>query len=477
MGLFMGFQILGDEDGPAQSNGNAAHSPPSASAAALTVQAAAEEIQAQLAERTRQLEAERSKAQQAFNELLRLAADLCIEAFDAELKRRGEGRALKWTPAELRDFIVRHARPKLDAASHAGDADLAAEHQALREAHAQLQAEHNRLKVIAEQDSKELAALRPLMAERERELTSLRDTLHARAATVSAKPSAPTPPPSAAVSAPVSASVVSAPTEPPFDASSALSAGFAQGRPALPMADPPDALPRADPGRVDELVRLVAATGLARVNRIRGRLATAWGLDAKSGSVRNVINTAIAQKLFSMYEIKADWQGAASLFVELTATGRERATALGVPPVLSEIAPGLQRGLKPEHVHLILRAVEVLQTEGCQSVQMFPGRVLLPDGLEYHPTLSATGPDGREIYVECERETATADRSTRWQLAALAGGGVVHLMTTSQPTQEALVSEINLAKTTKPFRLLACNISEYMKKRRGRDGSLWIYQN
>ncbi len=475
MGLFKGYQLIGEDNAPAQSGSDAVSPLPSSSSGLLatsqaglavhslqgdgqvTTRMATEEIQAQLAERTRQLEAERARAQQAFNELLRLAADLCVEAFDTELKRRGEGRALKWTPAELREFIVRHVRPRLDAAHLAEDANLAAEHQALREADAQMQAEHNRLKVIAEQDAKELAALRPLMAERERELTSLRDTLRVGGAAISAQWSA-----DAATVAPASMPVVPTPAEPP----------------APPKASQPDAAPRADPGRVDELVRLMAATGLARVSRIRERLATAWGLDAKSGSVRNVINTASAEKLIRMYEAKADWQGAPkSLFVELTTEGRERAVALGVSPVLSEITPGLQRGLKPEHVHLVLRAVEILQTEGYQAVRMFPNRVLLPDGLEYHPTISAIGADGREIYVECEREAATTDRSARWRLAALAGGGEVHLVTTSQPIQEALVSEINLAKAGRPFRLLVCNVADYGKKQRGRDGSVWIYQN
>ena len=79
--------------------------------------------------------------------------------------------------------------------------------------------------------------------------------------------------------------------------------------------------------------------------------------------------------------------------------------------------------------------------------------------------------------IECERDRVPHDRSERWLRAAEAGGGELRLITTTAQAQEGLVSEINTAKLAQAFRLRAANVSDYSQGKRGRDGSIWTYQN
>ena len=110
-------------------------------------------------------------------------------------------------------------------------------------------------------------------------------------------------------------------------------------------------------------------------------------------------------------------------------------------------------------------------------MRLFPDRVMLPERQEYQPVLTAVSREGKRLYVECEREKAeAAPREKRWQLAALAGGGEVWLMTTTAAMQETLISEIKLTPLPKPFSLAAANISDYARKVRGRNGSMWTYR-
>ena len=415
--------------------GPAAGTPPADEDAKALVR----ELKRLLEERTRQWHTEAARAQRVFGVLIELASELCMAEFDAELKRRGE--LLRGSPDTLKDFITAQIKPRLDASALAGNLELAAQHQALQGEHARLQGEHSRLSVIVEQAESELAALRERLA---------RDETEAGAPAEAETPRPerePSPAPRARADAPDD-----------------------------PAGEPADTEGRVDRGRVDELVRLVAATGLARLSKIREKLATAWRVETRSASMRNAVNAASGAGFIKLFEARAEWRGAAkAVFVELTAAGLARAQALGVEPAPSEIAEGVRRGFTLEHLNLILRAADILKKEGYRTVQVFPGRVMLPDGQEHRPMLAAAKADGRQIYIECER--AEAERGAHWQLAALANGGGVWLMTTTPAMQTLLVSEINLARTGQPFALKACNVGDYAQNQRGRDKSMWLYQS
>ena len=418
------------------------------------------ELKRLLEARTRQWHTESARAQRVFGVLVELASELCMAEFDAELKRRGD--LLQGDPNGLKDFIVAQIKPRLNAGALAGNRELAALHQALQREYAGLQTAHERLSITAQQAEREVTALRQQLAAREAaSVRTQRDAGVGRGA----------------------------PEASPAQVG-ARHLGIVSPR---PLATPPEVLPTpapellptategapeppADLGRVDELIRLVAATGLARLSKIREKLATVWRIETRSASVRNAVNAAKDAGFIKLFEAQADWQGAAkAVFVELTAAGSAHARALGVEPAVSEIAEGVRRGFTLEHLNLILRAADILDEEKHQTVKVLPGRVMLPDGLEYRPMLSAIDPKGQQIYVECEREKADGVRDKRWRLAALAGGGKVWLLTTTPVMQAALVSEINLAKLNGPFTLAAGNVVDYTAHKPGKGGGLWTY--
>ncbi len=124
----------------------------------------------------------------------------------------------------------------------------------------------------------------------------------------------------------------------------------------------------------------------------------------------------------------------------------------------------------------MLHAAELLQANGYSDVCPFPAPVALPNSVTYSPALSARDPGAGTVYIECEREGTLLPREERWRQAAQVGGGVLHLITTTQAIQGRLTTEINLVRVHASFRLLALNVNDCLKGKRGPDGSIWLYQ-
>jgi hypothetical protein len=377
----------------------------------------------------REVQEARLKAGQVLEVLVDLAGALCKAEFDARLKEHGN--LLAWAPADIKEFILLQVERRLNISRLADKVNLAEQYHRLEEKYGALKSENSRLKVMFQQAELELAALREPLAQDE---TS--DAQPAEAATEN---------------------MSSADTE---------------------AVDEAAAEPVTDLGRTDDLVRLVAATGLARLSRIREKLALAWQVVPKSASVRIALNAAHEAGFIKLFETRTDWRGAAqSVFVELTPAGHARARELQVEPAESEIAEGVRRGLDLGRLNLILKAADILKDEGYQSVRMFPNKVMLPENLEHAPVLSVVDTEGVRHYVECERERVNGDRVHHWQLAAMANGGAVWLITTTPALQGQLVDDLHAARKNKPFGILACNVSSYLQKERGRDQSMWLHQS
>lgn len=373
-----------------------------------------------LAQQNQQLQAERLTIRQVRGALLALANQLCQAALERERRQKGDADLAKWPPQAICQFIEVHTRDLVAALREGADGGLAEAYHRLNENHQGL--------------LQQAASLREVNTRLRQELAELRE---ARAGQPSEN------------------------NEPEADEASA------SARPAAP----------ANTARLHELVRLMATTGLARFSRIREALTAEWGLDARSGSVRAVVDMARTQGLLKVYEVKNDWQGAhRALFLELTPAGLELAQSLGLTPAANEMQAGLRRGYPLAQIHLILRAADLLAAEGCPRTRLFPEAVPLADGQTYTPMLAAVDGNGQLLLIECERESAAADRTERWLRAAQAGHGELHLVTTTAAQQESLVSEINLAKLRQPFRLKATNIVDCTRRVRAADGSIWLYQ-
>lgn len=386
-------------------------------------------LNALLEERDRQLEAATRRVVDAQRLLLRLADELCPAALD-EVRRKTGLRVDEWPAERLVVFIVSNAKERLLQAGRA-----VRQHNTLTQAYSTLLAEHRRL----QKDFQEVKG---------DDIADGHDSSVLEQPLITAAPS-PT-------------DIDTAMTEPAPPPSATTAREMRQA-------------PKVDPERVDDVVRVMAATGFVRGTRIRERLSALWGIDRRGGAINGVLEAAMAVGYIRAYPIKAEWHGAPTQFMELTEAGVERAKLLGCPASPNEMAEGVRRQLRLELISLVLQAADVLNDHGYTEIITFPRPVKLPDGVEYAPLLSARDRSANTLYLECERKKVLLPRDQRWLLAARVGGETVRLVTTSQAIQDALTSEINLIRVHHPFRLMAFNINEYQKGKRGPDNSIWFY--
>ncbi len=258
---------------------------------------------------------------------------------------------------------------------------------------------------------------------------------------------------------------------------SQLRLGLETNLPAT-VSPPPESepTPKVDPARLDDLVRVLATTGLARANRVREKLSALWGLDRRSDVFRQVVDAAVAVGYLRVQTVRREWSDAPAQLMELTEPGRAQAQLLGCRLAAPEYAEGSRRQLSPETISLVLHAAELLQANGYSDVCPFPTPVALPNGVTYSPALSARDSGAGIVYIECEREGTLLPRDERWRQAAQVGGGALRLITTTQAIQSRLTTEINLVRMHASFRLLVFNVNDCLKGKRGPDGSIWLYQ-
>ncbi|MBP7692702.1 MAG: hypothetical protein KA764_12330 [Anaerolineales bacterium] len=221
---------------------------------------------------------------------------------------------------------------------------------------------------------------------------------------------------------------------------------------------------------------MIAKTGLARGSQLRNELANLWGIEPGDPAIRETVQAAITADYLRVHVLHAEWAGAHRKLVELTSAGQDRAAQLGCPCAPSELAESNRRGLDLETLNLVLAGADILRASGYTEVCVFPPAVALPAGVTYAPMLSARDQTGATIYVECARSSSLMPRSTRWQVAAQAGGGALYLIAPTPAILVRLTTEINVARLQSDFRVMALNVNEHLKGRRGSNDSIWFYQ-
>ncbi len=371
MSLFSGYHLIGDgaepaEPGPARQI--LAPAPSGEAAAPVTVipvKSSAEgeqwklfraQLQATLSEQGLQLDAERAASRRTRTALYALAGHLCQQALEKQRRQLGDRKLWDWTAEDWCRFISEHAAPPADQGGHLAE----------RDAFARLQLEH--------------AELRIEHVRRLEEIAHLKQALEATGRTANAPA-----PPDAAPSADLAQTAAPEPTD--TDAATG---------PAGP----------SNQSRVDDLIRLMAATGLARLSVLRERLTGSWGQDPKSGTFQRALKAALEAGLIEEQAIQADWRGAPrSSVVTLTREGRLRAvTDLGAQLMPGELEPGQARGYPLELSVLVLKAADLLREAGYRHVQAFPTEVVLADGQPYHPPLSAVEETGEYVFIRPYRK-------------------------------------------------------------------------
>lgn len=125
---------------------------------------------------------------------------------------------------------------------------------------------------------------------------------------------------------------------------------------AAPKSHARETAPKVDPARLDDMVRVIATTGLVRANRIRGKLSALWGIDRRGSVFSQIVEAAVAAGYLRLQPVRGDWSGAPAHLMELTGEGQEQARWLGCHLTPPEGLEGSRRGLPAEIISLVLQA-------------------------------------------------------------------------------------------------------------------------
>lgn len=133
----------------------------------------------------------------------------------------------------------------------------------------------------------------------------------------------------------------------------------------------------------------------------------------------------------------------------------------------------------PEHTFLNLRTMDMLEEIGDYSVVLQTPEILLPDDSQFMPDIVARK-NGTEkmIYMEVERGVGkdTNYRVQKWVNLYTASNGQIYVVCDTKKAVKALNSEINRALTGYTYSSHLTDLEELQAKKRGKDGSMWIYQ-
>jgi hypothetical protein len=260
-----------------------------------------------------------------------------------------------------------------------------------------------------------------------------------------------------------------------------------QSRQALPVNTPQSAPTQfasrstATSGdeRVDDVVRVIAETGLCRAKDVRVLLMKQWELSSGKPAVRH-IEAAIKTALVEQIDVRLEWGGQpnANILI-LSQAGRALAEAMDVKIVRGQYEVGMAAHLSAEHLYIILEVADILAVESYSQIDPFPPPVLVSSGNCY-PDLTAIDPTGQRLLIEVERGTYKNgnEREAKWLQAAEAGGGVIHLVTPNNEVMMAVLDEVKqiLARRDQRAVIRACNIREYRKGARGVNGAIWTFE-
>ncbi len=415
--------------------------------------------------------AQRDKAA-ALAELKRIAQTLCQAAWDAK-SRAGET-IEDWAPMVLANFIIQSVAISLRNARLSQDPALAEKHRRLLDELAEARADNHRLRQrcrAAEEAVRELRAAAQKETARQQKLAEKRSGAALdrkspprmdREQSTSAEDSPPTvvdTQPIPAAHGPVSANAL-APDSVPASTVTRQNIPVGTGLP-----------------RVDDVVRVIAQTGLCRWKDITNQLANLWDVRASTGSIDAAIKKAIELELLRIEEVRLEWGGKPTgKVLILTEEGRRCAATLNVSPVESHYTRGLALHKDGSHFYAIVEVAAILATQYAR-VDFFPPPLPLTDG-KYLPDVVAIAAGGQRICVEVERGTHKdeRDREKKWIRAAGANQGTIYLVTPNLEVMTAIVDEICAIRDRQPGkidRILAFNVRTIRERKGQIQETLW----
>ena len=402
-------------------------------------------------------------------EMHRVAQALCHDEWDGQ-SRAGKHPEL-WLPSQTADLIIRSVENRLRSARVSQDPDLVENYQRVAAELSQAKAEMDGLRQRLHSAE---TTVREMKADALKEAMRKQKYAEEKAQTgyVKQRVSSPPPAPRVPVAAPRAAVVDAPPVVVGTDAD-------AESEEIGPL----------DSGneRRDDVVRVLAESGLCRAKDVRAALAKKWGLQNENGTQRQ-IKLAVKAGLIDIKQATLEWGGkpTGNMFV-LTTQGRDLAKSLGVQIVRGQYEIGMALHKSVDHLYLILEIVDFLRDDGYRDVDPFPPSMTLPGNKQYQPDIKARmpSPDNTIISIEVERNTYKAtdrdDRSGKWLRAAEAGRGVIHLVTPSNEALTAIVTEIDGVRKKNPGQKMgvkAFSVSDFRTQKSAHGtGVVWVAKN
>lgn len=232
---------------------------------------------------------------------------------------------------------------------------------------------------------------------------------------------------------------------------------------------------------------LIGETGLSRQPSIKKLAATKLDLRLDNGSLSKPmerLSDPDGPKLLECIEdfekSGSDAGGAMPKFYRLTDLGRQAYWMLtGQNPVECEYDRLIKLHKTPEHTFLNLRAMDILEEVGDYTILVQNPVLKMPDGSQFIPDIVAmkNGTD-EAIYIEVERGTGkdTGYRAQKWNNLCTTSAGKIYVICDTKHTVKAILSEINSALSGRAYHSFLTDLEELQDKKRGKDGSMWIYQ-
>lgn len=232
---------------------------------------------------------------------------------------------------------------------------------------------------------------------------------------------------------------------------------------------------------------LIGETGLSRQPSIKKLAAAKLDLRLDNGSLSKPLERLsdpdgpkLIEYIDDFEKSGSDAGGAMPKFYRLTDLGRQAYWMLtGQNPVECEYDRLKKLHKTPEHTFLNLRAMDVLEEVGDYSILVQNPVLEMPDGSQFIPDVVARKNDTDDtIYIEVERGAGkdTAYRAQKWNNLCTASVGKIYVICDTKHTVKAVLSEINSALSGRAYHSFLTDLEELQDKKRGKDGSMWIYQ-
>jgi|GEM_PF-3545307 predicted RecB family endonuclease len=232
------------------------------------------------------------------------------------------------------------------------------------------------------------------------------------------------------------------------------------------------------------MLKLIGSTGISLRQEILKTSAKHFEINEEnSKSLRDALDGLASRHFITLTDVYTGERGRPALTASLTALGEAAFIFLTRElPRIGDFEAMRPHHSTDEHTVLVIQAVNILEAAGYEIVSKGEINILLENNRLSSPDILARK-DGREIFIEVERDVNKGNRAAReqkWQNAFDAGQGSIYLFCETPQLQKRLVQEINHALASEGRLARAntfmTNLEDLQAGQRHSDGSIWLSQ-